>query len=62
VIDALEGAGILWLPNHLHGEKIKPEHAQALADYGVNEQHTTSEAMTLVLEKAGFPPLKPKRF
>jgi hypothetical protein len=60
VIEKLEGAGIMWLPSHVSGEKIKPEHAAALADYGVNESHTTTDAMNLVHAKAGFPWMVPK--
>jgi hypothetical protein len=61
VIDALEAQGIMWLPNHEKNERIKPEHAAALKDeFGVTEEHTTAEAMTLVHEKAGFPWMKPK--
>lgn len=60
VIDRLEAQGIMWLPNHLNNEKIKPEHAAALSKHGVTKDHTTSQAMTLIHDKAGFPPLKPK--
>lgn len=67
VIDRLEARGIMWLPNHLtadgkalNTDKIKPEHASALAKHGVNPSHTTAQAMTLVHAKAGFPPLNPK--
>ncbi len=64
VITALEGQGIMWLPNHMTtpNEPIKPEHAAALAKHGVLPTHTTLQAMTAVNAIAGFPPLKPKRF
>ena len=64
VITALEGQGIMWLPNHMTmpNEPIKPEHAAALAKHGVLPTHTTLQAMTTVNAAAGFPPLKPKRF
>lgn len=62
VIDALEAQGIMWLPDHKTGEQIKPEHAAALAKHGVLPTHTTAQAMNTVNAKAGFPPLKPKRF
>lgn len=62
VIDALEGQGIMWLPDHKSGEPISDAHAAALAEHGVQRGHTSLQAMTLVNSKAGFPPLKPKRF
>jgi hypothetical protein len=62
VIDKLEAAGIMWLPNHERGQVIKPEHAAALAKHGVLPTHTTAEAMTIVHGKSGFPPHKISRF
>jgi hypothetical protein len=62
VIDKLEAAGIMWLPDHKTAETINPEHAAALAKHGVLPTHTTRQAMTIVHSVAGFPPLKPKRF
>src|ERR1700683_4373616 len=48
VIDALESKGILWLPDHKTGEKIKPEHYEALKKHGVLADHSTLEAMQAV--------------
>lgn len=62
VIDRLEAHGIMWLPDHKTGEQIRPEHAASLAKHGVLPSHTTAQAMELIHAKAGFPPLKPKRF
>lgn len=62
IIDKLEAAGIMWLPNHMTNQPIAAEHAAALAKHGVLPTHTTAEAMTILHAKFGFPPLKPKRF
>jgi hypothetical protein len=62
IIDKLEAAGIMWLPNHHSNEVIKPEHAEALAPHGVVPTDTTAQAMTKLFTKSGFPPLKPSRF
>jgi hypothetical protein len=61
VIDKLEAKGIMWMPNHLNNEQIKPEHAVALSKYGVLPSHTTAEAMEIIHGKSGFRPLKPLR-
>lgn len=61
VIDTLEANGIMWLPNHQNNQTIRPEHAVALAKHGVLPTHTTTQAMTLVHQKTGFGPLKPKQ-
>jgi hypothetical protein len=64
IIDKLEAAGVMWLPNHLANpnQTIAPEHAAALAEHGVLPTHTTAQAMTAVNSKAGFAPFKPRRF
>lgn len=62
VIDKLEEAGCMCLPNHLYGETIAPEHAAALAKHGVLPTHNTREAMAKVSEKSGFPPHKTSKF
>lgn len=62
VIDRLEAAGIMWLPNHTTNQVIAPEHAAALSKHGVLPTDTTAQAMTKLHAKCGFPPLKPKRF
>lgn len=62
LIERLEALGIEWLPNHHGNEKIAPHHAGKLAAHGVIQSDTTFEAMAKVHAKAGFPPLKPKRF
>jgi hypothetical protein len=61
VIDKLEAAGIMWLPNHLTGEKIDSEHYEALKKHGVQASHTTAQAMSTVFAKSGFPPHNPRR-
>jgi hypothetical protein len=64
VIDKLEAAGIHWLPNHLANpnQTISPEHADLLEKHGVLPTDTTTQAMTKLHAKFGFPPLKPNRF
>jgi len=63
VLDRLEAAGVMWLPNHQAVDStLKAEHVAALAKHGVKAGHTTQQAMTLVQAKAGFPPLRTKRF
>jgi hypothetical protein len=62
VIDTLEAAGIMWLPNHQNKEVIAPEHAAALAKHGVTPTDTTASAMAKVFAVSGFPPHKVSRF
>lgn len=62
IIEIMESIGMMWLPNHFSNQIISPEHATALAKHGVLPTDTTVQAMTKVHAKAGFPPLKPKRF
>jgi len=60
IIDALEAQGIIWLPNHLGTQTICADACAALSEYGVQSTHTTAQAMTLVHQDCGFPPLQPK--
>jgi len=68
LIAKLEGAGILWLPNHLAqpNQKISAEHVAALSKFGVTASDTTYSAMMKVWQRmcpAGeHHPLKPSRF
>jgi hypothetical protein len=62
LIDKLEEAGIMWLPNHLGSQTISAEHAEALAQHGVTASDTTASAMKKVFAKSGFNPHKPSRF
>jgi len=62
VISHLESSGISWLPNHLGNETVPAHCVQCLSKHGVLSTDTTAAAMLKIHAKAGFPPLKPKRF
>jgi hypothetical protein len=62
VLERLEREGILWLPNHHQSAPISQGHLSHLEKHGVVPGDSTTQAMTKVHAKAGFPPLKPKRF
>ncbi|MFZ1973837.1 MAG: hypothetical protein WAU89_13385 [Candidatus Acidiferrales bacterium] len=62
IAEALEGAGILLLPDHKTDQAIDSEHYQRMKQHGVLESDNTKQAMTKVHGVSGFHPLKPKRY